>query len=62
MSIYKRDFNKTKCMYFLMKNEKLFDKTFLINTMKFGKKLAILSKKIILKLYIIRNCFKAKKK
>ena len=37
MSIYKGDFNKTKCMYFLMKKEKLFDKTFLINTMKFEK-------------------------
>ena len=26
MSIYKRDFDKTKCMYFLIKDEKIFDK------------------------------------
>ena len=26
MSIYKRNFDKTKCMYFLIKDEKCFDK------------------------------------
>ena len=36
MSTYKRDSDKTKCMYFLIKD-------FLINLAKFGKKLAILS-------------------
>ena len=26
MSIYKRYFDKTKCMYFMIKDEKIFDK------------------------------------
>ena len=26
MSIYKRDFDETKCMYFLIKHENFFDK------------------------------------
>ena len=26
MSIYKRYFNKTECIYFMIKNEKTFDK------------------------------------
>ena len=26
MSIYQRDFDETKCMYFLIKDQKLFDK------------------------------------
>ena len=26
MSIYRRDFHKTRCMYFLIKDEKIFDK------------------------------------
>ena len=41
MSVYRRYFDKTKCMYFLKKDEYFF-----VNIMKFGKNLAILLKKI----------------
>ena len=36
MSIYERHSDKTKCMYFMIKDEKI-----LINIWQFGKKLAI---------------------
>ena len=36
MSIYKRYFDKTNCIYFMIKDEKCFDKY-----MTIGKKLAI---------------------
>ena len=41
ISIYKRDFDEAKYMSFLIKDE-----MFLINVMKFGKKWAILLKRI----------------
>ena len=41
MSVYRRYFDKTKCMYFLKKDEYFF-----VNINKFGKNLAILLKKI----------------
>ena len=44
MSIYVRDFDKTKCMSFLIKNEKVVINIILGNY-KFGKKLATISKK-----------------
>ena len=42
MSIYKSNFYKTRCIYFAVKDQK-----FLQNVMKFGKMLAISSKKYI---------------
>ena len=39
ISLNRRDLDKTTCVYFVIKGEQ-----FLINIMKFGKKLAILSK------------------
>ena len=41
MSIYRRDFDKTKFMYLFFEDE-----NFLINIIKFGKKLVILLKKV----------------
>ena len=49
MSIYKRDFDETVCIYFSIKN---FQK----NIMKFGKELAMSTKKnLIVNLYITKN-------
>ena len=45
MSICVRDFDKTKCMNFLIKNEKVVINIILGNY-KFGKKLATISKKV----------------
>ena len=51
MYIFRRDFDETKCMYLLIKEENV-----LKNQMKFGKKLAISSKKnLIVNLYAIKN-------
>ena len=43
MSIYKRYSDKTKCMYFMIKNEKMFDKY-----MTIWKKVSYIIKKILL--------------
>ena len=51
MSIYKRDFDKTKCMYFLIKDEKYFYKY-----NKIWENVSnIIKKKLIVNLYIIKN-------
>ena len=51
MSAYRRDFDETKYMSFLIKDEELQE-----NIMKFGKKSAIKSKKnLIVNLYIMKN-------
>ena len=51
MSAYRRDFDETKYMSLLIKDEELQE-----NIMKFGKKSAIKSKKnLIVNLYIIKN-------
>ena len=50
MSICKRYSDKTKCMYFMIKNEKIFDKY-----MKIWEKVSNIIKKIIVNLYIIKN-------
>ena len=51
MSVYRRDFDKTKCMSFLIKDENLLE-----NKMEFGKKSATLSKKnFTINLYTMRN-------
>ena len=51
MSAYRRDFDETKYMSLLIKDEELQE-----NIMKFGKKSAIKSKKnLIVNLYIMKN-------
>ena len=49
MSIYKRCFNNTKYMYFMIKDEFFFDKY-----MKFWEKVSNITKKLIAKLYMIK--------
>ena len=52
LSIYRRGFNESKCKYFLIKEEKVFDKYNEISE----KKLAISSKKnLTVNLYTIKN-------
>ena len=51
MSIYKRYFDKTKCMYFMIKDENFFDKY--INILE--KVSNIIIKKLIVNLYIIKS-------
>ena len=51
MSIYKRYSDKTKCMYFMVKEENIFDKCMTI----WGKVNIIIEKSLIVKLYIIKN-------
>ena len=51
MSIYRRDFDKTKCMYFLIKDEIFFDKYYEI----WEKVSNIIKTKLIENLYIIKN-------
>ena len=58
MSIHRKDFDKTKCMYFLIKD----DFFFLVNTMKFGKKLAILPKQNLIENLYKKKYLKAEKK
>ena len=56
MSAYKRDFDETKYMYFLIKDDNCYK-----DIMKFGKKSAITSKKdLIMNLYITKNIQKLK--
>ena len=51
MSAYRRDFDETKYMSLLIKDEELQE-----NIMKFGKRSAIKSKKnLIVNLYIMKN-------
>ena len=51
MSIYKRDFDKTKCMYFLIKDEK-----YLYKYNKIWENVSnIFKKKLIVNLYVIKN-------
>ena len=51
MSAYRRDFDETKYMSLLIKDEKLQE-----NIMKFGKKSAIKSKNnLIVNLYVMKN-------
>ena len=50
MCIYKRYSVKTKCMYFMIKDEKNFDKYSII-----WEKVSNMIKKIIVNLYIISN-------
>ena len=51
MSAYRRDFDETKYMSFLIKNDELLKKL-----MKFGKKSAKASRKnLIVNLYIMKN-------
>ena len=49
MTIYKRYYDKTKCMYFTIKNENIFDKYFTI-----WEKISNIVKKLIVNLYIIK--------
>ena len=51
MSVYKRYFDKTKCMYFMIKDENFFDKY--INILE--KVSNIIIKKLIVNLYIIKS-------
>ena len=57
MSIYKRYFDKTKCLYFVIKDEKIFDKC-----MKIWEKVSIIIKKINSKLIYNKKYLKAEKK
>ena len=52
MSIYKRYFDKTKCMYFMIKDGNIFDKY-----MKIWEKVSNIIKKenLIVNLYITKN-------
>ena len=50
MSIYERYSDKTKCMYFMIKYEKIFDKY-----MTILEKVSNIKKKLIVNLYIIKN-------
>ena len=58
MSIYRRDFNKTKCMYFLIKEEKAFNKYNEI----LGKVSNMIKKQFINKLVYNKKHLKAGKK
>ena len=49
MSIYKRYSDKTKCMYFMIKNEKFIDKF-----MTIWEKVHNVIKKLIVNLYVIK--------
>ena len=51
MIIYRRDFDKTKCMYFLIKDENLFDEYNEI----WEKVSNIIKKNLIENLYIIKD-------
>ena len=57
MNIYKRYSDTTKCMYFMIKDEKKFDKFITI----LEKVSNIIKKKIIVNLYIIKIILKLKK-
>ena len=51
MSKYRRDFDKTKCMSFLIKDEKLSEKY-----NEIGKKVSnIIKKKLVVNLYAMKN-------
>ena len=50
VSAYKTDFDETECIYFMIKEEKVFDKY-----MEIWKKFNNMTKKIIVKLYIVKN-------
>ena len=51
MSKYRRDFDKTKCMSFFIKDEKLSEKY-----NEIGKKVSnIIKKKLVVNLYTIKN-------
>ena len=52
MSIYRRDFDKTKCMYFLINDENFFAK---YNEIWEKVSNIIKKKKLIEDLYVIRN-------
>ena len=49
MSIYKRYSDKTKCMYFIIKNEKFIDKF-----MTIWEKVHNIIKKLVVNLYVIK--------
>ena len=51
MSIHKRYSDKTKCMYFMIKDEKYFDKCMTI----WNKVSYLIKKRFIVNLYIIKN-------
>ena len=57
ISIYKRYFDKTKCMYFVIKDENFFDKYIKICE----KKQQYNKKRLIVNLYIIKNIERLKK-
>ena len=50
VSAYRTDFDETECIYFMIKEEKVFDKY-----MEIWKKFNNMTKKIIVKLYIVKN-------
>ena len=50
MSIYKRDFDKTKCMYLFIEDESFFDKCNEI----WEKVSNVIKKKLIVNLYIVK--------
>ena len=50
MSIYKRYFDKTKSIYFMIEAEDFFDKY-----MKIWEKVSTIIKKVIVNLHIIKN-------
>ena len=56
MSSYRREFDRTKCISFLIKDEKLLE-----NIIRLGKKSATLSKKnLTVNLYTMKNIQKLK--
>ena len=57
MSIYKKYFDKTKCMYFMIKDEKIFDKY-----MKILEKVSKIRKKSYSELIYNKKYLKAQKK
>ena len=50
VSAYRTDFDETECIYFMIKEEKVLDKY-----MEIWKKFNNMTKKIIVKLYIVKN-------
>ena len=57
MSIYKKYFDKTKCMYFMIKDEKIFDKY-----MKILEKVSKIRKKSYSELIYNKKYLRAQKK
>ena len=50
MSAYRRDLDETECIYFMVKEEKVFDKY-----IEIWEKISNIIKKLIVNLYIVQN-------